>query len=210
MIISHKHRFIFFAVPKTATHAIRTALRSCLDPNDWEQQILFGRQSLPIPAIARLQHGHVSARQLQPHVSTDIWESYFKFGFVRNPFDRFVSICFFLMRNDPDFAASPVSSMKRLISKDSFQRRILVRPQSELLVDESGQTVMDVVGRYENLQQSFDTICDAIDIPRTDLTTRNPSQHKSFVEYFDDELTETIGRFYAQDFKDYCYDRELI
>ena len=34
MIISHKHRFIFVAVPKTATHAVRKALRPHLG-RDW-------------------------------------------------------------------------------------------------------------------------------------------------------------------------------
>ena len=27
MIVSHRHRFVFFAVPRTGTHAVRTALQ---------------------------------------------------------------------------------------------------------------------------------------------------------------------------------------
>jgi hypothetical protein len=54
VIISHRHKFIFFAVPKTATHATREALRQHLGPDDWEQQVLFGKQALPMPEIAAL------------------------------------------------------------------------------------------------------------------------------------------------------------
>ena len=95
MIISHRHKFIFFAVPKTATHTIREALRHHKDEDDWEQQVLYGEQALPIPEIARLKHGHISAEQIRPHLDDAIWNEYFKFAFVRNPFDRFVSTCFF-------------------------------------------------------------------------------------------------------------------
>jgi len=95
VIISHKHRFVFFAVPRTATHAVRQALRLSLDEGDWEQQALFGKQSIPAPGIAAIGHGHISWRQLRAQLPAQIWSSYFKFGFVRNPFDRYVSSCFF-------------------------------------------------------------------------------------------------------------------
>ena len=34
MIISHQHRFIFAAVPKTGTHSVRQALREHLSADD--------------------------------------------------------------------------------------------------------------------------------------------------------------------------------
>ena len=37
MIISNRHRFIFFAVPKTGTHSVRQALRPFLADDDMEQ-----------------------------------------------------------------------------------------------------------------------------------------------------------------------------
>ena len=109
LIISHKHKFIFFAVPKTATHTIRQALTPHMGEEDWEQQVLFGQdRALPIPEIAALNHGHISVTQIQPHLSDEVWGSYFKFGFVRNPFDRYVSTCFFLHRDTPNFARSAI------------------------------------------------------------------------------------------------------
>ena len=205
MIVSHKHRFIFFAVPKTATHALRQALTPHLGPDDWEQQVLFGNAASPIPEIARIQHGHVSARQLRPHVSDDVWESYFKFGFVRNPFDRFVSTCFFLNRNNPDFAAGAVTFMKRALTVPRFRQRVLVTPQVRLLTDSDGAIALDYVGRYEELQNSYDEICDRIGIARTELGRKNPSEHKAYTEYYDDELAELVGKFYEGDLKTFSY-----
>ena len=181
-------------MPKTATHAIREALRQHLDDHDWEQQGLFGQQSLPIPEIARLRHGHISARQIRPHVSSETWDTYFKFGFVRNPFDRFVSTCFFLNRENPRFAQAPVRIMKRYLTAEQFRQRILVRPLSELLTYKSGEIAVDYLGRYEDLQQSYDEVCERIGIPSTDLTRKNPSSHAAFTKYEDDDLRDIVTR----------------
>lgn len=46
MIISPQHRFIFAAIPKTGTHAVRQALREHMGPQDLEQVGLFVNRKL--------------------------------------------------------------------------------------------------------------------------------------------------------------------
>ena len=205
MIISHKHRFIFFAVPKTATHAVREALRTNLDPEDWEQQVLMGRQALPIPEIASIKHGHISVQQIKPHLPAEIWDGYFKFGFVRNPFDRFVSTCFFLHRGNPNFAANAVALMKDALRRPRFRQRILVLPQTQQLTDASGQVAMDFTGRYESLQSSYDQICEQVGIPATKLPIKNASKHAGYVNYYDEELGGMVAELYASDMRTFDY-----
>ncbi len=115
MIVSHAKQFIFFAVPKTGTHAVRELLSSHKGPDDWEQQILFGEQLSPIPEIAKIQHGHISAQQIAPYLDKEAWGSYFKFAIVRNPFERFISICFYINRNHLNFLETPLLWMKSAI-----------------------------------------------------------------------------------------------
>jgi hypothetical protein len=212
VIVSHRHKFIFFAVPKTATHTIREALRQHLGPDDWEQQVLFGAQTLPIPEIAAIRHGHVSVKEIQPHLDSAVWQDYFKFGFVRNPYDRFISICFFLNRGDPNFAAGAISFMKDRLKRRRFQERVLVRPQFSQLCNGDGDVGLDFVGRYEGLQASFDTIREKIGLPNTNLGLKNTSKHASFVDYYDDdELRQLVGDFYAEDLRvfNYAFDATL-
>jgi hypothetical protein len=208
LIISHKHKFIFFAVPKTATHAIREALRKHTVAGDWEQQLLFGQQSLPIPDLASLGHGHISVTQLRPHLPSETWDSYFKFGFVRNPFDRFISTCFFLNRKNPHFKKNAMTYMKQAITIERFRRRILVRPYSELLTDDKEEIAVDFVGRFEDLQKSFDDVSERLHLPSTDLTKKNKSEHDAYTEYYDDELRENVAEFYARDLRVFGYDFE--
>lgn len=205
MIISHKHKFIFFAVPKTATHTSREALRQHLGPDDWEQQVLFGKQTLPIPDIARLQHGHISTQQIKLHLAPETWDTYFKFGFVRNPFDRYISTCFFLNRGNPNFAAGAVSFMKRALTIPRFRQRVLVQPQYKQLTDENGHVALDFVGRYENLQESYDEICARVGLPAANLSRKNPSTHAAFTDYYDDELRHIVAEFYKVDLEIFDY-----
>jgi hypothetical protein len=205
LIISHKHRFIFFAIPKTATHAIREALRKHTVAGDWEQQLLFGQQSLPIPDLASLGHGHISVTQLRPHLPSETWDSYFKFGFVRNPFDRFISTCFFLNRKNPQFNRNPVLFMKRALTVERFRERILVRPQAQLLTDENEEVAVDFVGRYENLQRSVDEIFERLNLRSTDLPKKNTSKHDAYTTYYDYELKEMVGKFYEEDLRVFDY-----
>lgn len=205
MILSHKHKFIFFAIPKTATHTIRQALTPHMGPDDWEQQVLFGQKASPIPAIAAIRHGHISATQIRPRITEQQWHTYFKFGFVRNPYDRYVSTCFFLYRNIPNFESQAVPVMKQALRRPDFRRRILVSPQSNLLMGVDGKLAMDYVGRYETLQESFDEICQRIGIPGTDLGRKNASKHSRFTEYYDDDLTRIVSDFYSDDFENFDY-----
>lgn len=54
MIISHLHRFIFVAVPKTGTHSVRQALREQMGDDDLEQVGLFVNKRFPM-------HGFIMA-----------------------------------------------------------------------------------------------------------------------------------------------------
>ena len=206
MIISHRHKFIFFAVPKTATHTIREALRQHTGPDDWEQQVLFGEQFLPIPQLARLHHGHISAQEIRPHLEAEIWDTYFKFAFVRNPFDRFVSCCFFLNREDPNFEHTAVAFMKERLQRTQFQQRVLVRPQYQQLCTVGGDIALDYVGRYENLQESYDVICERIGLSKSELSTKNSSEHSRYTQYYDDDLQQQVAEFYKEDLRLFAYD----
>lgn len=206
MIISHKHKFVFFAVPKTGTHAIRQALSPHLGPDDWEQQDLFERKRLPILELAQLRHGHISVRQLQPLLPREQWQSYFKFAFVRNPFDRFVSTCFFLRRNRPGMEQQATAFMKQAIRTPRFRQRILVQPQSVLLTDSTGRVALDYVGRFEALQQSCNEAFERIGLPGPDLKRRNASKHEEYSTYYDDDLRRAVADYYRADFENFGYD----
>jgi Sulfotransferase family len=202
MIISFKHKFIFFAIPKTATHSFRRVLRPHLDNNDWEQCSLFEKKSFPVAELARQGHGHLTAAQIYPFLPPGTWESFFKFCAVRNPYDRFVSLCFFYFRNSARMQGDPLGEMKRAISEN---RSGLFSPQHLYLTDDSGRIAVDRIARCETLQKDFDGILDRIGLPRERLQTVNASRHAPYRDYYDEELREMVHAGYARDFDLFGY-----
>ena len=205
MIISHTHKFIFFAVPKTGTHAVREILRTHLSRDDWEQQMLTGKQTLPFPEIAEIGHGHITVREIRPYLSQEIWNEYHKFAFIRNPFDRFISVCAFLNRDNPAFAKSPLAWMKEALSRPRFRERVLVREQFEQLCNQEREIEVDSVCRYENLQESLDAVLDKLSLPSSPLSVLNSSEHKIYSEYYDEELKGLVQALYSTDIEEFNY-----
>ena len=144
--------------------------------------------------------------EIRPHLGPGQWHTYFKFAFVRNPFDRFVSVCYFLNRDNPNFARIAQNWMKQALRRPRFRERVLVRPQVLQLVDEHGDIAMDYVGRYETLQQSLDDISDRLRVPPTTLPQKNASEHAVYTECYDDELRDMVANFYAADLRSFGYD----
>lgn len=193
-------------MPRTGTHSVRRALRPLLGAGDFEQETLRRSGTVPVPALARIGHGHISLRQAQAHLPERVWGAYFKFAFVRDPYDRFVSSCAFLNTHNPAYAGNEAAFMKRALSAEGFRRRVLVQPQAELLEDELGALGMDFVGRYETLAASFAEACRRIGLAPPPLVQSNASTRKGFSHYCDEELLGMVTDFYRSDFERLGYE----
>ncbi len=205
MIISGQHRFIFVAIPKTGTHSVRRALREHMGPQDLEQVGLFVQRQLPIPDLARIGHGHITLAQLRPYMKAEEFEASFKFAFVRNPFDRFVSYASFITREVGHFDRDPKKVMRHFVANPPMDH-ILFRPQHEFVTDEQGQLLTDYVGRVEQMQQSYDEAAGRIGIPTAPLERVNASRRRDYRDYYDDGLIEGVAKLYARDLELFGYE----
>jgi hypothetical protein len=205
MIISALHKFIFVAIPKTGTHSVRRALREHMGPDDLEQVGLFVQKKFPIPELARLQHGHLSLEQVRPYLPPEQFHSFFKFAFVRNPFDRFVSYCAFMTRAEGHFERDPHAVMRSMIANPPWQH-VLFQPQHSFVANADGQLLTDAIGRVEEMQKSYDEITARIGIPRAQLERVNPSNRRNYRDYYDEALVEGVARLYARDLELFGYE----
>lgn len=206
MIVSHRHRFIFAAVPKTGTHSVRQALRERMGEEDLEQVGLFVNKRFPWADLAAIQHGHLALRQVRPFLGEEAFGAYRKFAFVRNPFDRFVSYCAFMLRGGDLFQRRPQDAMRHFLFVEPPDGHILFQPQASLLVDDDGETLLtDDIGRVEDMQASYDRICAGIGIAPRTLERVNGTSHGDYRRYYDDPLIDAVGRRYAQDLELFGY-----
>ena len=204
MIISPQHRFIFVAIPKTGTHAVRQALREHMGPEDLEQVGLFVNRKLPIPDLAKLGHGHLSLQQVRPYFRPEDFAGFFKFAFVRNPFDRFISYCAFMTREQGQFENNPQEVMRHFIANPPWQH-ILFQPQHRLVTDTDGILLTDYLGRVEEMQKSYDEAARRIGIPSRPLDRVNASSRSDYQDYYDQPLIDGVAKLYARDLELFGY-----
>jgi hypothetical protein len=205
VIISPNHKYVFVAVPKTGTHAVRQALRPHMGAGDMEQVGLFVKRQFPNADLAKVGHGHISLEQLRKFMDPAKFAEYFKFAFVRNPFDRFISYCSFITRERGAFKTDPQKVMRRVLANPPSEH-VLFWPQNTFLVDGEGKLLTDYIGRVETMQQSFEFIASKIGVPAVQLQKVNATERSAYRDYYDQELIDGVAKLYADDLKLFEYD----
>lgn len=203
MILSFSRGFAFVAVPRTGTHSLRERLRPLLSSNDWEQAIRYERRLFPVAALAEIGHGHIRAAEVQPFLIPGMWERMFSFGFVREPFDRFVS-CYFFLNRDRGVPDDPLPAMKAMLTPESRAAHILLAPQHSFLCDAEGHELVDFIGRYERFDADVGAICARIGAPAEPARPVNASPRPARFEG-DAELRAMIAQIYADDYRLFGY-----
>lgn len=184
---------------------MRHALREQMGPEDLEQVGLFVKKQFSFPELKNFKSGHVSVNQIRSAIHGDIFKNYFKFSFVRNPFDRFVSYCAFMSRDTGYFLSQPKAYMKYILTELNPINHLLYKPQYEFIVDKNEHIAIDFIGRNETMQASYDQICRNIGIDTVELSLLNSSNHKPFMEYYDDETYALVSKHYQKDIDFFDY-----
>ena len=134
-------------------------------------------------------------------------ESCFVFTFTRNPFDRLLSAHKYLTgafgnAGDTEFGKTLSSDFQQFVKKQLSDNInwLHFRPMTFWLNDD-----LDYIGRFENFQQGFDTVCDKIGIPRQRIPHRNKTDHKHYTEYYDNETRQIVAERYAKDIEYFGY-----
>jgi hypothetical protein len=166
---------------------------------------------------------HLFAEELREIYGKPIWDSRFKFTFVRNPWDRLVSWWSMIDngRNYVDPSQPPNAFWGYVLNRarnfeefllrcgdeivDSDGRKHIFRNQIDYLVDEHGAVMVDFIGRYERLQESFDEISGRLGRASVELPRTNASQHGAYTEYYTPAMADMVASRYARDVEAFGY-----
>jgi hypothetical protein len=208
MIVSHKYKFIFIHINKCAGTSITLALASYLDDKD----IVLGctKEGKKLSKEWKKQGKlwkHISAREAKVILGDDTWNSYFKFTFVRNPWDLIVSNYHWLLKhpgNNPQGIGAKVTKLKSFHDYvfSPYLRKINCTDQ---ITDENGEIIVDLVCKYEKLQLDFAYACGKAGLPNIELPHQNKTNHSDFREFYNNETQKIIEKAFQKDIKAFNY-----
>lgn len=196
MIISHKHKFIFIKTLKTAGTSLEIALsKYCgaddiitpIEPEDEEvrrelgyrgpQNCLVPMSRYSIGDFARVLQNrgpirytnHVGATFIRKYIDPTLWDSYFKFCFERNPWDRVISGYYFRNPVEPRASIDSFFASGRALTFGSFEQ-----------YTRDGLIVADKVYKFEELGDALHDLQQRLGLPETPQMPR--TKHKTRVD----------------------------
>lgn len=204
-MISHRYKCIFIHIPKTAG----TSITDVIWPSDRTEAELW--MGFVDKYRNKYQTGglqHLLSRQIREEVGEAIHREYFKFSFVRNPWDRAVSqYCSMATRPDlRDFVGMrPDDSFKRYLELADKRTHVQWEPQVHFLKDTNGDSLVDYVGRVENLDRDAAIVLARLGLAGANIPHVNRSERRPYSEYYDPETIEWVAEKYSDDIREYGY-----
>ncbi|EAK8303924.1 sulfotransferase family 2 domain-containing protein [Campylobacter coli] len=164
--------------------------------------------------------GHVKASDYTKF-DKDKFDSYFSFGFVRNPYDRVVSAYHYLKNDSPDpcdikwgrLHINNLTFEEFILSlqDEEFKEEILSKNhfsfQYKYLCDKNMNILVNFIGRFEKLDNDFKKILNILR-RKDSLVHINKSKHLNYRDYYNSQTYKIIREIYRDDFEIFDYDLE--
>lgn len=200
-MICHRQRLIFVHLRRTAGNSIEAALGGIVLYDRWFRRTLAWDSRLHRgPSFyKRNRRGHrihATAEQIRARHPRE-FDRCFRFSVVRDPWEQMASLYARLHEQDACFAGF----------HGWLERFRLVAgtvPRASLF-DAGGGCLVHFIGRFERLQDDFDSACDQAGISRRELPRTNGSATPPLESIYDDDTIAAVARIYRSDVERFGY-----
>ncbi len=208
---------MYFVVQKVACTSIKTALLPLLDESGSLQQ----KGSFRVHKIFTASGYQINKGQLLRRLEGK-YQDYFKFAFVRNPWDRLVSCYLQKFMPGGKGIRQPEHNDARLyvgMPFTEFVEAVHVIPDEEAnphfrsqyvsLCEPDGQIMADFVGRFERLNKDFAYVTERIGMTeKVELPHRLSSpgrDSRSYTGFYDERLADLVHERFQKDIEIFGY-----
>lgn len=226
MLISHRYRFIYTKTIKTGGTSTESFFeRFCLPDGEWTQQHsmdetetiagVIGHRGGNRKAANPRWWNHMPAKEIKRLAGDAVWESYFKFCVIRNPYEKCISAYdHFVIRNRMPLDTSEFENDHGLTKEQirflAYVSKSMPRDRDKYVID--GSLCVDDVIHYENLEADIQRICRLLALPcdlsylpkfkaglRQDTSTA--------ARLYSQKALDVVERLYAYEISEFGYSR---
>lgn len=211
MLVSHRKAFIYTKTAKTASTSVESYFEPwCLPDGAW--QFEHGREETVCDegiigyrgeeTVGKTWFNHMSCADIRQLLGGDLWQRYFKFAVIRDPFDKLLSGYFFQTR--------PEGSPQELIA--GFRRWVR---EGGAIVDRhtytlEGEVCLDYFIRFEHLAEGVREVCERLGVPfDAERLPRLKAQFRErsipLAEFYDRETLDRATDIYAFELDHFGY-----
>ncbi len=199
--ILHDYQCIFVHIPKTAGNSVSHVLNQLPRESD----------NLS-PKISK----HAKAFEIKYLLGEELWEQYFSFAFVRNPWSLMVSCYHWWLQKAKDIKyhsgkAKQVAAMKDFneFMQSKFGRKMINERYGNMFdwISENNKIIVDYVGKLETIEKDWEHICEQLKIKQMPLPHINKSKHRDYRKYYNDESIQIVAERFKKtiDLFDYSF-----
>ncbi len=161
MLISHSKKFIFIHNYKVAGTSIETALNhygnTSFRSSGIKDKLLCALNSYP-KLFSEDFPAHIQACQLKEQIPGNVFNNYFRFGFVRNPWDWQVSLYTFMLKEVGHHQHQLIKSFKNFDEYIEWRVNKDLHLQKDFFYDKNGKCLMNFIGKFETLENDMNYI----------------------------------------------------
>lgn len=214
MLISYSHKFIFFHVTKAGGTSVKEVLKN------YSQELEYFKikrppkqvegKANPLYEMWESSVWHAKARDFKKEM-TEEYNKFYKFAFVRNPWDWQVSYYHFILKETTHIRHDLVKSMAGfeeylewvIGTKNPFPKGA-TKLQKDIITDKEGNIIIDFVGRYETLEQDFNYVCKVLNL-NSSLPHLNKSNHRDYRSYYSERAKKLVSEHFQEDIQLFGY-----
>jgi hypothetical protein len=216
MLCSHEKKFIYLKTRRTASTSVELFFeRFCVPPEKYqearttnqiitEKGVVGARGNFPTKVDF---YNHMPASEVRTKLGREIFDAYYKFCTIRNPFDKLVSSFWWDTRKGVDFSSEPFNRIRHRFSGFVLQRFGEFNDRTIFMID--NRSVIDEFIRYEHLASDVAQVCKTLGI---DITVELGSyrsgfrkRQEHFSEYYDPRTKALVEREFAWEINRFNY-----
>jgi hypothetical protein len=207
MLISYSHKFIFIHIYKAAGTSITRALQEYAYEPPSEARYNAIQKMLKHFDYYKLKvfADHVQARDVKSVLPARIYDRFFKFAFVRNPWDWQVSLYHYMMTNPRHPDHSFIQSLSGFDQYIEWRISQSLRLQKDFVTDDRGNVIVDYIGKYESLAENFSEVCRLLNVDAS-LPHLMKSNHEDYRTYYNATTRNLVAQCYEQDIQLFGYE----